>query len=59
MVLEFCVAHRIPFVTSDGADGDVFPALASRQMTLQLHLNVAFATQLPPTLAWLTSKDYP
>ena len=26
MVLEFCVAHRIPFVTSDGADGDVFPA---------------------------------
>jgi hypothetical protein len=26
MVLVFGVAHRIPCVTSDGADGDVFPA---------------------------------
>ncbi len=26
MVLGFHVAHRIPFMISDGADGDVFPA---------------------------------
>ena len=26
MVLVFDVAHRIPYVISDGGDGDVFPA---------------------------------
>ena len=26
MVVDMCVAHRIPYIVSDGAEGDMFPA---------------------------------